>query len=170
MRRAAHSAMPETAPPPVPHSRPLLGPREEAAAARVLRSARLAPGPEADRAATLLARLTGCAGAVLLSSGTTALQLALRALGAGGGDHVAIPSYACAALLHAVRAAGARPLVCDIDPGTLALDPEDLSRRGDGRATFAVVVHPFGSLRGHGRKLRRVVDERQMSSPSVLPG
>jgi hypothetical protein len=33
-----------------------------------------------------------------------------------------------------------------------------------------VVVHPIGTLRGHGRKLRRVIDERQMSShPSVQP-
>ena len=33
-----------------------------------------------------------------------------------------------------------------------------------------VIVHPTGSLRGHGRKLRRVVDQRQMrSDPSVLP-
>jgi hypothetical protein len=33
-----------------------------------------------------------------------------------------------------------------------------------------VVAHPLGTLRGHGRKLRRVIDERQMSShPSVLP-
>jgi perosamine synthetase len=128
----------------VPHSRPSLGKLEEEAALRVLRSGMLAPGREADAGAALLARLSGCAGAVLLSSGTTALTLALRSLGIGSRERVAIPSYACAAILHAVRDSGARPLVCDIDPETLGLDPEDVARRGQGSVRAVVLVHPFG--------------------------
>src|SRR5207245_8502812 len=64
----------------VPHSRPLVGPAEEEAAARVLRSGRLAPGAEAARLERLLARLSDTADAVALSSGTMALTLALRAI------------------------------------------------------------------------------------------
>ncbi|OLC54092.1 MAG: hypothetical protein AUH92_04745 [Acidobacteria bacterium 13_1_40CM_4_69_4] len=128
----------------VPHSRPCLGRDEEEAALRVLRSGRLAPGQEARRCAHLLARATGCADAVLLSSGTTALTMAMRGLGIGERDRVALPSYACAALLHAVRAAGAQPLVCDIDSSTLALDPDDLARRVTADLRAAIVVHPFG--------------------------
>ena len=130
--------------PAVPHSRPFLGRCEEEAALRVLRSGMLAPAEEAAAGAALLARLSGCGGAVLLSSGTTALILALRSLGIAPRDRVAIPSYACAAILHAVRAVPARPLLCDIDPDTLALDPEDVARRARGRALAAVLVHPFG--------------------------
>jgi dTDP-4-amino-4,6-dideoxygalactose transaminase len=111
---------------------------------RVLRSGALATGREAARGEDRLARLSGCAGAVLLSSGTSALTLAIQALGIGPSEAVAIPSYACAALLHAVRNAGALPLVCDIDPDTLALDPADVARRSSGRARAAIVVHPFG--------------------------
>jgi len=111
---------------------------------RVLRSGMLAPGREAAAAAALLARLSGCAAAVLLSSGTAALTLALRALGIGSREEVAIPSYACAAILHAVRDAGARPLVCDIEPETLALDPEDVTLRSRGPVRAVVLVHPFG--------------------------
>jgi len=81
---------------------------------------------------------------VLLSSGTTALTLALRALRIGPGHTVAIPSYTCAALLHAVRGAGAVPLLCDIEADSLALDPLDILRRAPGRARAAIVVHPFG--------------------------
>jgi perosamine synthetase len=143
MSRAAATTARITAP-DVPHSRPCLGRDEEEAARRALASGMLAPGPEAAEAAARLARLSGCGAAVLLSSGTTALTLALRALGVGPRDSVAIPSYACAAILHAVRAAPARPLLCDIDPGTLALDPEDVARRSRGRARAAVLVHPFG--------------------------
>jgi perosamine synthetase len=57
---------------------------------------------------------------------------------------VAIPSYACAAVLHAVRAVPALPLLCDIDPETLALDPKDVDRRGRGRTRAVVLIHPFG--------------------------
>jgi perosamine synthetase len=130
---------------PVPHSRPCLGPEEEAAALRVLRAGRLAPGAEAARLEAVLARLSGGADAVALQSGTLAVTLALRALGIGPRDGVALPSHACAALLHAVRAAGARPRVCDIDPAGLALDPDDLARRGGEDLRAVILVHPFGS-------------------------
>lgn len=129
---------------PVPHSRPSLGRGEEEAAVRVLRSGCLAPGVEAAAAAARLAELSGCAGAALTSSGTTALTLGLRAIGVKPREQVALPSYACAALLHAVRAVPALPLVCDIDPETLALSFEDMDRRARGALVAAVVVHPFG--------------------------
>jgi perosamine synthetase len=144
MSGRAVAAVPSHSPVQVPHSRPLLGRAEEEAALRVLRSGRLAPGPEAARCGALLADLSGCSTAVLLSSGTAALTLALRALRIGSGDAVAIPSYTCAALLHAVRAVGAVPLLCDIEPGTLALDPKDIARRATGMVRAAIVVHPFG--------------------------
>jgi len=128
----------------VPHARPCLGPDEEEAAVRVIRSARLAPGAEAARLEGLLSRLAGAADAVALNSGTTALTLALRALGVRGGAGVVVPSYGCAALLHAVAGAEGKPIVCDVDPDTLALDPDTL-RRGAAKAAHAViVVHPFG--------------------------
>jgi hypothetical protein len=130
--------------PVIAHSRPLLGPEEERAAMRVLRSGHLAPGAEAARLEALLARLAGGADAVALASGTAALTLAIRALGVGPGEPVAVPAYGCAALLHAVRAAGARPLLCDIEPRGLALDAADLRRRAGGPPRAAVLVHPFG--------------------------
>jgi len=129
----------------VPHARPAIGTDEEEAALRVLRSARLAPGSEAARLEGLLSRLAGAADAVALQSGTLSLTLALRALRAGPGDRVAIPAYGCAALLHAVHAAGCVPVIADIDPDTLALDPDSLRRRADPHGLRAVVVvHPFG--------------------------
>lgn len=130
--------------PVVPHARPWLGADEEEAARRVLRSARLAPGAEAARFEGLLSRLAGAADAVALNSGTTALTLALRALGVREGAAVIVPSYTCAALLHAVAGAGAKPLVCDIDPDTLAPDPDRLRLGAAASARAIVVVHPFG--------------------------
>ncbi|HET8945771.1 MAG TPA: DegT/DnrJ/EryC1/StrS family aminotransferase [Candidatus Polarisedimenticolia bacterium] len=128
----------------VPHTRPFLGVDEEEAALRVIRSARLAPGAEAARLEGLLSRLAGSADAVALNSGTTALTLALRALGVPEGAGVVVPSWTCAALLHAVAGAGARPIVCDVDPDTLALDPDRLRRGPAAAARAVIVVHPFG--------------------------
>lgn len=128
----------------IPHAHSSLGPAEEAAAARVLHAGRLAPGPEAARLETLLARLTESVDAVSLSSGTMSLTLALRGLGLGPGDRVALPSYATAGLLHAVRAAGAEPLICDIDPGSLTISPDDLDRRASPRLRAVVIGHPGG--------------------------
>jgi len=128
----------------VPHARPCVGPEEESAALRVLRSGRLAPGPEAARLEALVARMSGAAAAVASSSGTMAMTLVLRALGVGPEDEVAVPAYTCVALLHAVRAVPARPLVCDVDPASLCLDPADLRRRATGPLRAVVVVHPFG--------------------------
>ena len=128
----------------VPHTRPSLGAEEEGAALRALRSGRLAPGPEAARLEALVARMAGGAAALAASSGTMALTLVLRALGIGPEDEVAVPSFTCAALLHAVRAVPACPLVCDVDPASLCLDPEDLRRRATRALKAVVVVHPFG--------------------------
>jgi perosamine synthetase len=143
--RPAEPAPPERPGAFVPHARPSIGADEEAAALRVLRSARLAPGSEAARLEGLLSRLAGAADAVALQSGTLSLTLALRALGAGPGARVAVPAYGCAALLHAVFAAGCTPLVADVDPDTLAIDPDGLTRRAGPQGVRAiVVVHPFG--------------------------
>ena len=84
------------------------------------------------------------ASALAASSGTTALTLALRALGIGPEEDVAVPSFTCASLLHAVRAVPARPLVCDVDPQDLCLDPEDLRRKVTRSLAAVVAVHPFG--------------------------
>ena len=168
-------ALPATsADPLVPHSRPSVGRREEEAAVRVLRSGRLAPGAEVAETAARLGALAGCAGAVLLSSGTTALTLSLRAIGVTPRERVALPSYACAALLHAVRAVPAIPLVCDIDPETLSLSVEDMDRRARGTVGAAIVVHPFGSPVGiepfRARGIRVIEDCAQSIGAAIAGG
>jgi dTDP-4-amino-4,6-dideoxygalactose transaminase len=73
-----------------------------------------------------------------------ALHLALSALGVGPGDRVALPTYVCSALLHAVSLAGAQPLLVDVDPSTFNIDPDDLRRRLVPRTKAVVVPHMFG--------------------------
>jgi len=128
----------------IPHSRPTLGEEEAEAAFKVVLSGQISQGPQVAEFERELAAYVGVGYGVAVSSGTAALALALRALGVGEGDEVAVPSYACAALVHAVRFVGASPLLVDVDPDTGNLDPEDLGRRLVGRTKAIVLVHMFG--------------------------
>src|SRR5262249_56168078 len=82
--------------------------------------------------------------AAAVSSGSAALELALRALDVGPGDEVIIPTYACDALYHAVTRCGAVAVLADADPDTLGLSAADAARRQTARTRAVVVVHPFG--------------------------
>ena len=143
-RVALQSARLSRARPLIPHSRPALGAAEVRAVARVIRSGQIAQGPMVERFEAALAGRLGLAHAAAVSSGTAALHLGLLALGVGPGDEVILPSLVCAAPLHAVLAAGARPLVVDCDPATANLDPA-AARRAVGQRTKAIIVpHAFG--------------------------
>ncbi|HKB25181.1 MAG TPA: DegT/DnrJ/EryC1/StrS aminotransferase family protein [Methylomirabilota bacterium] len=128
----------------IPHSRPTLSEEDAERVARVVRSGRLAQGEEVAGFEAELARRLGVPAAAAVSSGSAALELALRAAGAGTGDEVVVPTYACDALHHAVTRCGATPVLADADPETLGPSPKDAARRRTRRTRAVVVVHPFG--------------------------
>jgi dTDP-4-amino-4,6-dideoxygalactose transaminase len=129
---------------PIPHSRPTIQPADIAAVRRVLRTGAIGAGPEVERLEHDLARGLGAGfHATATQSGTAALHLALLALRLPRRSRVAIPAYACAALAHAVHYVGARPVLLDVDPATLAIDPARCRPRLR-RARAAIVPHPFG--------------------------
>jgi dTDP-4-amino-4,6-dideoxygalactose transaminase len=128
----------------IPHSRPALGPEEERAAVRVLRSGHPGGGEEVDRFEREMERFLGGGRAAAVHTGSAALHLALLALGVKAGDRVLLPSYVCAAVLNAVRYCGAEPLFADSVPETANLDPDDVRRRLRARTRAAVVPHMFG--------------------------
>jgi perosamine synthetase len=126
----------------IPHNRPTLGEREAAAAARVIRSGWLAPGPEvAAFEDALCARLGLPPGhAVACSSGSAALFLALRSMGARK-KRVAVPAYACLALRNAVAMAGGTVVLIDNPPGKPNIDAATIRAAG---VDLAIPVSSFG--------------------------
>jgi len=112
--------------------------------ARVVRSGRLAQGAEVEAFERELATRLGAAAVAAVSSGSAALELALRALDVGPGDEVVVPTYACDALHHAVTRCGAAPVLADADPETFGPSAKDVAHRLTRRARAVVVVHPFG--------------------------
>lgn len=128
----------------IPHSRPTLGDGEVQAMAEVVQSGFLAQGARVARFEEALARGLAVAGGVATSSGTAALHLALLTLRVGEGDEVLLPTYACSALLQAVRAVRASPRFVDCDPVTFNMDPEAARRACSKKAKALIVVHTFG--------------------------
>ena len=128
----------------VPHSRPTLGEGDLRAMAEVLESGFIAQGEKVAAFEHEMARMLGVRGGVTSSSGTAALHLALLALNVGEGDEVLLPTYACAALLHAVRAVRGVPRFVDSDPATFNMDPEAAKKACSPRAKALIVVHSFG--------------------------
>lgn len=128
----------------IPHSRPTLGAAEARAARRVLASGQLAMGDEVSAFEREAARWIGRRHAVATASGTSALHLSLLALGAGPGKEVVCPSWACSAILNAVLACGAKPVVADVDREGGFLTPEGARRAITRRTAALIAVHPFG--------------------------
>jgi perosamine synthetase len=128
----------------IPHSRPHVSDEDAEAVARVVRGGQLAQGPEVEAFEREVAERVGVLAAAAVSSGTAALELALRALDVGIGTEVIVPSYACDAIYHAVTRCGARPVLADADPATLTMSAIDAKRRLSPRTRALVVPHAFG--------------------------
>jgi dTDP-4-amino-4,6-dideoxygalactose transaminase len=129
----------------IPIARPQLGEEEKRQALSVLESGTLVAGPRVAEFEAAFAAYLGVPHAVATSSGSTALQVALLALGIGPGDLVVTTPFTFAAPSHAVVHAGGRPVFADVDPQTANLDPgavEAVLRRGGIRAVL--VVHLYG--------------------------
>jgi dTDP-4-amino-4,6-dideoxygalactose transaminase len=130
--------------PAIAHSRPTLNGQDARVVARVVRSGRLAQGAAVAAFERRMAAYVGVRGGVAVNSGTTALELALLALGIGRGDEVILPSYVCAAPWLAVHRAGAVPKLVDIEPDSYAIDPARVKKALTRRTRAVIVPHLFG--------------------------
>jgi dTDP-4-amino-4,6-dideoxygalactose transaminase len=133
-------------PSPIPYHASDLGPQELAAVARCLQGGRIGGnGPLCRRAEERLREITGARHALLVTSATHALELALLALEVGPGDEVICPSYAFPSAATAILQRGARPVFADIRADTLELDAEDAARQLSPR-TRAVLPVDYGGV------------------------
>jgi len=115
------------------------------AVAECLRSGWLTMGPRTQAFEQALAEFTGAPHAIAVSSGTAALQLACVALRLGPGDEVIVPAFTFSATAHAVRFAGATPVLCDVVSAQAPhIDPADVERRITPRTRAVIAVHVFG--------------------------
>jgi len=90
------------------------------------------------------ARYIGVKYGVAVSNGTTALHLALVALGVRPGDEVIVPDLTFAATINAVLYTGAKPVLVDIHPQYWCMDPEKVEKAITPKTKAIVPVHLYG--------------------------
>ena len=114
---------------------------------RVLNSGQLILGAEVRKFEELFAEFLGGGGnCVGVNSGTDALVVALRALNVGLGDEVITVANTAVPTVSAIRAVGATPVFCDVDPQTCLMDLAMLPERITEKTIAIVPVHLFGNV------------------------
>lgn len=142
----------------IPIAKPMITDDEKRRVMEVLDSGRLVAGAKVKEFEHSFADYLGAGSAVATSSGTTALQVTLEALGIGAGDTVITTPFTFVATSNAIIHAGARPLFVDVDPHTYNLDPqavEDAFKREKARAILCVHLYGLPADLGALREIAR---------------
>lgn len=128
----------------IPHSRPWIDESDLRAVRMCLESGMLAEGRAHAALESALAEKFGFAHAFAVGSGCQALQLALRACGAGPGRRVVVPTYVCPEVLGTIEACGAQAVLSDIGED-YSVDPSDSAVTNAGPDDLLVLPFLFGA-------------------------
>ena len=128
----------------IPVARPVLGEREVEAARRAILSGWVSQGPEVAAFEREFAAAVGAPYGCAVSSCTTALHLALVALGVGPGDEVVTVSHSFIATANAIRYCGATPVFVDVELDTFNIDVSRLDAALSPRTRAILAVHQLG--------------------------
>jgi len=148
----------------IPIVKPVMDEKEVAAARRVILSGWITQGPEVAAFEKEFAALVGSAYACAVSNCTTALHLALQAVGVEPGTEVITVSHSYIATANAVRYCGATPIFVDIEPRTFNLDPGQIEGALTERTRAILCVHQIGMP----CDLRAIVDGGRKHSLPVV--
>ena len=110
----------------LPFSPPLIGQEEIDEVIDTLRVGWITTGPKVKRFEEEFASLMGSQSALALNSGTAAMHVALAGLGIGPGDAVITTPMSFCSSVHVIEQVGARPILVDIEPDTLNIDPNKI--------------------------------------------
>lgn len=99
------------------------------------------PGPKTAEFARRFAEMQGGGHAIPMVNGTVTMEVALRAANVGWGDEVIVPAYTFQATAAAPMAAGAVPVIVDVDPETYTIDPDKIGAAITPRTKAILPVH-----------------------------
>jgi len=128
----------------IPVARPWLDEQDAEAARRAILSGWVTQGPEVAAFEREFAAAVGAPHACAVSSCTTALHLALLAVGVGPGDEVITVSHSFIATANAVRYCNAMPVFVDVTADTFNIDPSLVEPAISDRTKAILVVHQLG--------------------------
>jgi len=101
----------------------------------------LEPGPKAAEFETAFAAYQGARHGILMMNGTVTMEVALKALGIGWGDEVVVPALTFVATAYAPMAAGALPVIVDVEPRTWTIDLDQVEAAVTPRTKAIMPVH-----------------------------
>ncbi|KQO76284.1 DegT/DnrJ/EryC1/StrS family aminotransferase [Rhizobium sp. Leaf262] len=128
----------------IPVAKPLLDEQEVEAVRRVILSGWVTQGPEVSAFEREFAAFVGADHACAVSNCTTALHLALKAVGIGAGDEVITVSHSFIATANAIRYCGAVPVFIDIEAGGFNMNPDLILSAVTPRTKAILCVHQLG--------------------------
>jgi perosamine synthetase len=128
----------------IPIAQPLLDEAEAEAARRVILSGWVTQGPEVAAFEREFAAYTGASHACAVANCTSALHLALRAVGVAAGDEVITASHSFIATANSIQYCGATPIFVDIDPATFNIDPARVAAAVTSRTRAILAIHQMG--------------------------
>ncbi len=134
----------ETTPQKIPITKPFFGPEEEAAIRAPLHSGWVVQGPFVKEFEEKFSAFTESPFSVATSSCTTALHIAVAALGLQPGDEVIVPAFTWISTANVVEYMGAKPVFCDIDLSTFNIDVAAIDDLITPRTVGIIPVHLFG--------------------------
>jgi dTDP-4-amino-4,6-dideoxygalactose transaminase len=120
-------------------------PELDSAFARVMERGQFILGPEVEDFERAFAAYCEMGHAIGVGSGTEALQVALMACGIGPGDEVITVAHTSVATVAAIELVGARPVLVDIDPSRLTMDPDRVQDAVTARTRAILPVHLYGN-------------------------
>jgi perosamine synthetase len=132
----------------VPVSQPLLGAKEKEYVNKAISKGDISglSGTYIQELESSFAKFCGVKEAITVNSGTTALHLAVVALGIKRGDEVLVSSFTNMATFFAVLYQGAKPIPIDSEARTLNMDPKDLEKKITSKTKAIIVVHIYGHM------------------------
>jgi dTDP-4-amino-4,6-dideoxygalactose transaminase len=130
----------------IPFARPDIDEDDISAVVNVIRSGWITTGPETREFERSFAGRVGAKHAIALSSATAALHLALDAVGLRAGDEVIVPTFTFTACAEVVRYFDATPVLVDVEPDTLCVDPAAARAAVTARTRALMAVHLGGHL------------------------
>jgi len=129
----------------IPISKPFIGEEEIQAVKEVLESGMLVQGEKVEKFENEFAKYIGCKYGIAISSGTTALQVGLKALGISKGDEVITTPFSFIATANSILYVGGKPVFADINPETFNIDPEKIEEKITNKTKAVLIVHLFGN-------------------------